>query len=180
MNQGSSHQPLREENPYASPQTVPVAQEADKPRFEGRRPYPPVVCQLAFVLDLPVSMTLLSFAVYRAAIDQAWETRALVVVQSAYWGSAIVADGLGLTSRSGVWSAGVVAFLSFWAMMLMQLLFAGMGSGVRLKGWLDLLASFQPGVWPTPVQVLAVLLWFGAVAFYRLWYIDQRRQGRLP
>ena len=166
-------------NPYASPQ-APVAPEGPSSRApRSRRPYPPVVCQLAFVLDLPLSLVMLSFVIYEIAAGRPLSVQGPELILAGVWFSALVADWLGLMSRRGVWFWGTVAFVGYWTHWLLRLAIWSLGSDHSLQDWLAQLPQLAQ-LFSSRVQLVTIVLWYGAVVLYRLWYIEQKLRGRLP
>ncbi len=166
-------------NPYASPQAPVTAEGSSSRTARPRRPYPPVVCQLAFVLDLPLSLVMLSFVIYEMVVGAPLAVQGPEVILAGAWFSALVADWLGLMSRRGVWLWGTVAFGSYWVHWFVRLVLWSLGSEDASQDWLAQLPQLAQ-LFSSRVQLVTTVLWYGAVVLYRFWYIEQKLRGRLP
>ena len=185
MSESSPHEPHgmpgQTDNPFASPQAAVELEQWWVPDRPLRRPYPPALCQVAFLVDLVVSVALLfigCFSLYAGMVPSSRGTAsgpAALLIQAgplaalAMWLLAAIADSLGLMSRPRAWPIGVAAFVVFWLWLLLSLVGGG-------TGWY----GASVGGSPVAGRVLFNLLWFAALMRYRLWYARQMAIQRMP
>ena len=185
MNESTLDEPHRAseqmDNPFASPQAAVEPEQWWVPDRPLGRPYPPALCQVAFLVDLVVSVALLfigCFSLYAGMVPSSRGTAsgsATLLLQAGalaavvMWLLAAIADSLGLMSRPRAWPIGVAAFVAFWLWLLLSLVGGGTGWYGASVGGSSVVA-----------RVVFNLLWFVALMRYRLWYARQMAIQRMP